>query len=174
MIKLQALSDSPPVDASKMLLELGSGEAGFGGTEFGRGEMGLADYLAHTSGEVHRGNLPEGRVPQTTFWILDGQQAVGLLRMRHLLNDYTRMFGGHIGYYVRPSARRKGLATLALQLALQEIVQVGVRSVMLTTNPDNLGSIRVIEENGGHLKAQVPSEDGSETVCQYWIELEKG
>ena len=173
MIKLQALSNIPPSDASELLLELGSGEAGFGGTEFGRGEMAFADYLAHTSGEVHPENLPEGRVPQTTFWILDDQRAVGLLRMRHLLNDYTRRYGGHIGYYVRPSARRKGLATQALKLALQEILQVGVRSVMLTTNPDNLGSIRVIEENGGYLKAQVLSEDGTQTVCQYWIELEK-
>ena len=171
MITLEAFSNSAPAGASELLLELGAGEAGFGGTEFGRGEMSLAAYLQHTSGEINATNLPAGRVPQTTFWILDDQRAVGLLRMRHRLNDYTRVSGGHIGYYVRPSARRQGLATQALALALQEIVQLGVRSVMLTTNPDNLGSIRVIEENGGVLKAQLPTQDGSDTINQYWIEL---
>ncbi len=88
-----------------------------------------------------------------------------------MLNEATRIEGGHIGYYVRPSARGQGLATLALSLALQEIVKVGVRSVMLTTNPSNLGSIRVIEDNGGYLKAQRLAGDGADTISQYWIEL---
>ena len=77
----------------------------------------------------------------------------------------------HIGYYVRPSARRQGLATQALCLALQEIVKIGVRSVMLTTNPSNVWPIRVIEDNGGTLKAQRPTRDGADTISQYWIEL---
>lgn len=165
------MSITAPVDAVSLLQELGAGEAGFGGTEFGRGEMSLDEYLAHTAAEIKAENLPEGRVPQTTFWILEDKYAVGLLRMRHLLNAATRIEGGHIGYYVRPSARQQGLATQALGLALQEIVKVGVRSVMLTTNPDNLGSIRVIEDNGGYLKAQRPTDDGTDTIKQYWIDV---
>lgn len=154
-----------------MLEELGAGETGFGGTEFGRGEMSLADYLSHTMKEIDAANLPEGRVPQTTFWIIEDGAAVGMLRMRHILNDITRIDGGHIGYYIRPSARRKGIATHALRIALEEIKKVGVNDVMLTTNPWNVGSVRVIEGSGGRMKAQVAEPDGSDTINQYWIEL---
>ena len=45
---------------------------------------------------------------------------------------------------------------------------------MLTTNPWNHGSIRVIEANGGVLDAQVPDpEEPGETINQYWIDLSK-
>ena len=171
MLKLQAFTSEPPKDALSLLQALGTGEAGFGGTQFGSGEMTLDAYLKHTAGEVHRENLAADRVPQTTFWILEQDRAVGLLRMRHELNAATRIQGGHIGYYIRPDARQRGLATQALGLALQEIEALGVRRVMLTTNPSNLGSIRVIEENGGQLRAQIPTEDGQDTINQYWIEL---
>ncbi len=171
MVKLEALSEIPPADVASLLEELGDGDAGFGGTEVGRGEMGLAEYLRHAMRETDADTLPAGRVPQTTFWIVEDGAALGMLRMRHVLNDATRISGGHIGYYVRPSARRRGLATRALRLALAEIGCIGVRSVMLTTNPGNRGSIRVIEDNGGTLRAQVPEPDGSDIINQYWIEL---
>lgn len=170
MIKLEAVSENPPGDVATMLEELGTGEAGFGGAEPGRGEMDLEEYLHRTMSETNAETLPKGRVPQTTFWIVEGGKALGMLRMRHELNE-ARVAGGHIGYYVRPSARKRGLATQALRLALTEIGALGVCSVMLTTNPGNHGSIRVIEENGGTLRAQVPDPDGSDIINQYWIEL---
>jgi predicted acetyltransferase len=91
--------------------------------------------------------------------------------MRHELNDHTRIEGGHIGYYIRSSARRKGYATKALSSALKEIALLGVIDVMLTTTPENTASIRVIERNGGILKAQVSHPNGRDTINQYWIAL---
>ncbi len=170
MITLEAMSSNPPEGAESLLLGLGAGESGFGGTQFGRGEMDLTDYLQHTARETNAENLPPGRVPQTTYWIVD-VAAVGLLRLRHTLNEMTRIDGGHIGYYIRPSARRNGIATLALGLALNEATRIGLRRVMLTTTPDNAASIRVITGNGGKLLEQVASPHGEGFINQYWIEL---
>ena len=49
-------------------------------------------------------HVPPGRVPQTIFWIVEDGSVVGMLRMRHFPNESLRVTGGHIGYYIRPSA----------------------------------------------------------------------
>ena len=117
MIQLEAVSKKTQKGATNMLQELGTGGSGFGGTQYGSGEIGLAEYLLCTIDKTNAKNLPEGRVPQTTFWIVKDDHSVGMLRMRHDLNDHTRIEGGHIGYYIRSSARRKGYATKALSSA---------------------------------------------------------
>ena len=171
MIQLEAVSQRTPKGAANMLQELGTGGSGFGGTQYGSGEIGLAEYLLRTMDETNAKNLPEGRVPQTTSWIVKDDHSVGMLRMRHELNDHTRIEGGHIGYYIHSSARRKGYATKALSSALKEIALLGVIDVMLTTTPENTASIRVIERNGGILKAQVSHPNGRDTINQYRIAL---
>lgn len=171
MIALEAASHTPPAGLESLLRELGAGEAGFGGTTFGRGEATLAEFLADCVAGTDAANLSPGRVPQTIFWIIADGAAVGMLRMRHYLNDALRVEGGHIGYYVRPSARRRGVAREALRLALAELARLGEEKAMLTTYPDNAGSIRVIEANGGVLAAQVQDPGGERTISQYWIPL---
>ena len=94
-----------------------------------------------------------------------------MLRMRQELNDHTRIEGGHIGYCIRSSARRKGYAAQALSSALKKIALLGVMDVMLTTTPENTASERVIEQNGGVLKSQASHPNGRDTTNQYWIDL---
>ena len=91
--------------------------------------------------------------------------------MRHELNDQIRIEGGHIGYFIRSSARRRGYATKALSSALKEIALLGVMDVMLTTTPENTASRRVVEQNGGVLKAQASHPNGRDTVNPFWIDL---
>lgn len=134
--------------------------------------MGLAEYLDYCVKAENPAHVPPDRVPQTIYWITEDGKAVGMLRMRHFLNDYLRVKGGHIGYYVRPSARGRGLATEALRQALEVLMRLGERRALLTTDPDNFGSIRVIEANGGSLASRVPDPDGGgDLIHQYWIEL---
>ena len=171
MPTLQIATATPPKGLAEMLQELGDGEAGFGGTPYGRGDMELEEYLDCCVKGTIPTHVPSGRVPQTIFWITEDGVAVGMLRMRHFLNDSLRIEGGHIGYYIRPSARRRGIATEALRQTLQELARLGERRALLTTDPDNLGSIRVIEANGGSLATRVPDPDGLGLVSQYWIEL---
>ncbi len=112
--------------------------------------------------------LPGDRVHCTYFWILDGDSAdpvVGFLAVRHGLNDFLLEEGGHIGYSVRPSARRRGHATAALGLGLAHAAGLGLDRVLLTCDDDNDGSRRTIVGAGGVL------EDVRVGKERYWIDV---
>jgi len=175
-ISLLSIAHSPPLDAESMLLELGNGDSGFAGTPVGTGEATLDEFIEHCRAQAQGQNLSEGWVPSTTHWIVVDRKAAGLLRLRHYLNDALRRKGGHIGYYVRPTCRGRGVATQSLALALPLAKALGEARVLLTTNPTNTHSIRVIEANGGALAATLNEQTDSnqstttETILQYWID----
>jgi predicted acetyltransferase len=106
---------------------------------------------------------PGGKVPDTTLWWVDGDEYLGRLSIRHQLTDHLREFGGHIGYVVRPSARRKGQATHMLAAALPLARDLGIDPALLTCDADNAGSRRVIESNGGVL------EDQRGDKLRFWV-----
>ena len=114
--------------------------------------------------------LAEGRVPAEYWWIVDGETYLGAITLRHELNDFLLEQGGHIGYGVRPSARRRGLATWALGEVLQHARQVGLARVLITCDDDNVASARTIEGHGGRLE-DVRLVDGDLAVRRYWIDL---
>lgn len=116
--------------------------------------------------------LPEGHVACDYFWITDDGEVVGFIAFRRELNDWLRGYGGHIGYAVRPSRRRQGIAGAALRLVLDRAREQGYDRVMLTCDDANVGSFRTIEGAGGELEAVI---DGSAAdipqLRQYWISL---
>lgn len=125
----------------------------------------------------HQVVLPDGtlapRVPSTELWWMDGQTFLGSVGVRHELNDLLQAWGGHIGYAVRPSAQRQGHASAMLAAGLDYVrANLPLTRVMLTVNEDNLGSIRVIEKNGGVLDAAIdnPWVEG-QRGRRYWIDL---
>ncbi|MBA3781084.1 MAG: GNAT family N-acetyltransferase [Nocardioides sp.] len=112
----------------------------------------------------HATELPEGRVHSDYWWMVDGDEFVGYLAIRHDLTEFLLNEGGHIGYGVRPSRRREGHATRALELALVRAREIGLDRVLLTCD-DNTPSLRTIERNGGVL------EDIRNGKRRYWISL---
>ncbi|MHC4972987.1 MAG: GNAT family N-acetyltransferase [Planctomycetota bacterium] len=107
-----------------------------------------------------RGAMPRGHVPATTYWLLREDGAVvGSCRLRRRLNAALWQDGGHIGYDIRPSCRNRGYATRMLALVLEEARRRGMDWVLLTVDPKNRPSIRVIEKNGGQ-KIGTASESG--------------
>lgn len=113
--------------------------------------------------------LPEsprkpGQVPCTYLWIVEGETFIGSLAIRHELNDFLLNEGGHIGYSVRPSARRRGHAAAALADALPMARELGIRRVLLTCDENNAGSRATIEKNGG------VCEDTRHGKRRYWID----
>ena len=106
---------------------------------------------------------PEGHVPCTTLWWVEGDDYLGRIAIRHELNDFLLAVGGHIGYDVRPTRRREGHATAMLQHALTWASGLGIDPALVTCDDDNVGSIRVIEAAGGVL------EDVRGTKRRYWV-----
>ena len=107
--------------------------------------------------------LKPGYVPCTYLWIVEDETVVGSLAIRHELNDFLLHKGGHIGYSVRPSARRRGHAAQALKNALPVALELGISPVLLTCDEDNTASRATIEKNGGVL------EDIRHGKRRYWI-----
>lgn len=124
-------------------------------------------YLAHLDVKDDSGTL----VPDSTFFCLDEERNifVGAVNIRHYLNERLLRSGGHIGDGVRPSERRKGIATAMIGLALNECKKLGINRVLMVCDKDNIGSAKSIERNGGLLENQI--EDDGEIVQRYWIEL---
>jgi predicted acetyltransferase len=117
------------------------------------------------------GRVPEGRIGSTTYFtrrVSDGR-IVGIVDIRHSLSPFLLERGGHIGYSVRPSERRKGVATAQLALALEKCRQMGIQRVLVTCDKENLGSARTIQKNGGVLENEVG--EGKEVVQRYWIDI---
>lgn len=113
--------------------------------------------------------LEPGRVPASYWWIVEDGQVLGAISLRHELNDFLLRAGGHIGYGIRPSARRRGLASWALREVLEVARQRGLERVLLTCDESNLGSRRVIEGAGGVLEDVRDTELGR--TRRYWIAL---
>ncbi|MFI8520600.1 GNAT family N-acetyltransferase [Streptomyces sp. NPDC085481] len=112
---------------------------------------------------------PDGRVHATHWWIVEDDTYLGAIDLRHELDDFLLRAGGHIGYSVRPSARRRGLATWALGAVLPEARALGLTRVLLTCDDTNIASARTIERNGGVLEDVRETEIGRKR--RYWIEL---
>lgn len=127
------------------------------------------DYYLEQLEKDHSGHF----VPDSTFFCLDEERNifVGAVNIRHYLNDNLLRSGGHIGDGVRPSERRKGIATAMIGLALEECKKLGIDRVLMTCDKGNIGSAKSIRNNDGLLENEI-EEDGK-IVQRYWIELKE-
>lgn len=128
-------------------------------------EAGFADYLAALRNEADpNGTRPDGYIQCTTWWWVDDDEYLGRIALRHTLTERLRAHGGHIGYDVRPTARRRGYATAMLREVLPLALAAGVKpAALLTCDSDNVASRKVIESNGGEL------EDEVNGLRRYWL-----
>lgn len=114
-------------------------------------------------------NLPENWVPDSTFWLLnENKKIIGAVNIRHRLSETLFHSGGHIGYGIRPSERRKGYATKLLALSLEKAKDLGVQKVLVVCNQGNTGSEKTILNNGGIPDVDYIEEDGN-IIKRFWI-----
>lgn len=170
--RLMNSAEAVPENLEAVLRELGAGDSSFKGTSFGRGECDLQTFLQECRDSERGCNLPADCVPQSTYWLVsESERVVGIVRVRHRLNERLFQYGGHIGYYVRPSERGKGYGKWALQLGLEQLRRLGVDRALLTVHPPNTRSKRVVLANGGVQDGQGKDIISGEIVDRYWIEL---
>lgn len=112
-------------------------------------------------------NLPDGYVGATTYFVIEDNQMVGTVNIRHYLNDALLKRGGHIGYSVLVSKRRQGIATAILKFAVNECAKMGIKRILVTCNENNIASKKTIEKCGGHF------ENKYKDTLRYWIGEEK-
>ena len=109
-------------------------------------------------------------VPANTYFLVkDENYIIGAINIRHELNESLRNIGGHIGYGIRPTERRKGYARELLKMGLEESKKMGLKEVLVTCDKKNIGSSRTIISNGGVLENEVEGKE--RTTQRYWIKL---
>ena len=128
-------------------------------------------YVRGLCGRADRAHVAPGRVPETVLWLVDGGTYVGRLSIRHELNEYLSLIGGHIGYDIRPSLRRRGYGMQILRLALPHARALGLARVLVTCDETNIASRKIIEANGGLLENAVTEPGAAEATLRFWITL---
>jgi len=86
-----------------------------------------------------------------TYILEEKNRVLGMLNIRYTLNNTMAEIYGHIGYGIRPTERRKGMATYMLKEALVKCKQKGMSEVILGCYENNIGSQKTIVNNGGTL-----------------------
>lgn len=90
------------------------------------------------------------------FWLTDNDRFLGSVSLRYAGEEKViEQFGGHIGIAIRPSLINRGYgvkaAALAWQLASEKFLERDITKIIVTCNPENAASRRLIEHNGGKL-----------------------
>lgn len=116
-------------------------------------------------------NIEKPRVPGLTYFYVreEDDKILGMVNIRLALNDFLKKEGGHIGYCIRPTERRKHYATAMLHDALKVCDTIGIREVIVTCDKENPASAGVIKNCGGELESEFYSEAFNETIQRYLI-----
>ena len=115
--------------------------------------------------------VPKGLVPSSTYLAVREKDnyIVGMIDIRHYLNEYLTQAGGHIGYGVRKTERNKGYAKQMLKLALEKCKELKIKKVLITCDEDNIASEKVILSANAKLE-DIRNVDG-ENKKRFWIDL---
>lgn len=131
------------------------------------------EWIADRERKSKKETCPEGLVVATQFIYIrkSDNRLVGMIQVRHELNDYLEKYSGNIGYSVRPSERRKGYAKRMLSDALSYCKEIGLDKVMVSCTETNQASRKTILANGGKYESTVFEPDEMIHLEKYWIDL---
>jgi predicted acetyltransferase len=132
-------------------------------------ENNFTKYISRLEDSEKGINLKDGYVPFTTLFLVDDDEYIGRVSIRHSLNDTLLKEGGHVGYDIRPSKRKMGYGTKILELALPIAKELGINKVLLTCKDSNIGSYKIMEKNGAVLQDKI--EYNGHLKRRYWITI---
>ena len=154
--KEESLKESPIINGSAGLDRLSS----------------IEDWLEELNKRSCEDTVPKGLVPSSTYLAVREKDnyIVGMIDIRHYLNEYLTEAGGHIGYGVRKTERNKGYAKQMLKLALEKCKELKIKKVLITCDEDNIASEKVILSANAKLE-DIRNVDG-ENKKRFWIDLQ--
>ena len=128
-------------------------------------------YVAMFKNAANGVDLTEGYVPHSTFWLVMNDQILGVSNLRHRVTEELLRYGGHIGFGIRPSARRRGYGAELLRATLLEAGKLGLRRLRVTCDRNNAASARTIVSNGGELDSEEFIPERNRVISRYWIQI---
>lgn len=149
----------------------GSHEDGFGllASDDVDSPTGFAEWVSRLVDQSDPAKpLQAGRVPCTYRWIVEGDRVLGGIALRHASSDYV-LWAGNVGFGIRPSARRRGVATWALSRMLDKARELGLDRLLVVCATDNVASTKTIERCGGVFEEIRDTPFGP--ARRYWIQL---
>ena len=108
------------------------------------------------------------------YAFVDNNEVIGLINFRPdaLNHPYLKQFGGHIGYSIRPDKRKLGYGSKILKMFLDVVKkEYDLDQVLITCNESNIGSAKIIENNGGIYEGSIFCPSENENLRRYWIKL---
>ena len=131
----------------------------------------IEDWLEELKKRSSEATVPEGLVPSSTYLGVREKDnyIIGMIDIRHYLNDFLKQFGGNIGYGVRKTEKNKGYAKQMLKLALEKCKELKIKKVLITCDEDNIASEKVILSANAKFQ-DIRCIDG-ENKKRFWIEL---
>jgi predicted acetyltransferase len=134
------------------------------------GESDFAAYVRSLQLAARGVALPKGQVSYHTYWLVDDEDIIGVVRVRPQLTPEAERNDGHIGYDVAPSQRGKGYGAALLRLALVEARGLGLGRIVVTSLTANIPSRRIIERCGGRLIDVVTDDETGQPLSRYELE----
>lgn len=144
---------------------------GTGSLDYYLKESTYEEWLKKILADIDIANIKENGIPSVTYFYIreEDDKIIGMINIRLALNDFLKKEGGHIGYSIRPTERRKHYGTMMLKEALKICDIVGIKQVIITCDKINIASSNVIKNNGGVLEEEFYSEIFQEVVQRYVI-----
>lgn len=151
--------------------EFNSPVNGSGGLDHYLKQSTYEEWLKKIRADIDIANVPPDRVPSLTYFYVNESEdkIVGMVNIRLALNDFLRTEGGHIGYSVRPTERRKHYATNMLKEAIKVCKTIGIDEVIVSCDKTNLASANVIKNCNGQLDTEFYSNTFNEIIQKYII-----
>lgn len=153
MLKLKAASLEDAEKEWEYIRDLPEDENGFTNRNSGvEKEEFMSKVLPGFIDSASGINVPLGFVPETEYFLWDGEEIVGLFRIRHELNEALRNGGGHIGYGIKKEYRGREYAVKGLALTIEEAKKIIKEDeIYMSVNIDNPASLAVMLKNGAYI-----------------------
>lgn len=132
------------------------------------------EWLKHIKAYERASTVPvKGHVPATVYILKrkSDKKILGILQIRHSLNDFLRQYGGHFGGSIRPTERNKGYSAKMINLGLKKAKTFGLNRVLITCLSTNISSAKSIEKAGGKFDDMSYFKEKDVYIKRYWFEI---